>query len=182
MTKADEASCGPRILTGEFELSSGRQSDWYVDVKSWLLNQDSESSLVDMMLMSSNYPAAIRSSGRGGGPLIPTVIAGSGYGGALLVSRLLAHTLAKGLVLRDDGRWIGCPIDDSATVLLVEDVLTTGESLERTQLALVELCPSVLIIGAVAVCARPEYLGEVPHIYSATRSGCKRVWWPTSVL
>jgi orotate phosphoribosyltransferase len=106
------------IKSGKFKLSSGIESNYYVDIKLALLTNETS-------LFISNHICNMIAR--------DSIIAGYGLGGSLLVACVISRSNLSGLVIRDKKREHGTerfvegPLCNKKIVLL-EDVITTGKS------------------------------------------------------
>lgn len=114
---------------GKFRLASGRESDFYVDVKQTVFTAGG-SELIGRALFERLGPAAI------------TLVGGMALGAIPLVSASLSEAARRGYAL--DGFFVRKEVKDHGTsakldgrfdggakIALVEDVVTTGESTLR---------------------------------------------------
>jgi len=132
---------------GTFRLASGRESDFYVDVKQTVFTA-AGSELVGRALCDRLQAAAVTSVGGmavGAIPLVSAALseaARRGYGldGFFVRKEVKDH----GTSAKIDGRF-----DVSATIALVEDVVTTGESTLRAIEAVEAAGGNVSLIVAV---------------------------------
>jgi orotate phosphoribosyltransferase len=120
--------------TGEFELSSGETSSYYVDVK----HACSDPSVLRALAQHAQTYA-----------LGHDAVAGTALGGVPLAVALGTEIGRPILLVRDEAKDYGTgsriegPIDDAEEVLVVEDVTTTGNSLLEAVQAIREAGPEV---------------------------------------
>jgi orotate phosphoribosyltransferase len=114
---------------GTFRLASGRESDFYVDVKQTVFTSTG-SELVGRALCSRLEPAAITSVGGmavGAIPLVSAALSEAARRGYPLEGFFVRKEVKDhGTSAKLDGRF-----DAGARIALVEDVVTTGESTLR---------------------------------------------------
>jgi orotate phosphoribosyltransferase len=111
---------------GTFKLASGKTSDFYVDVKQTVMSSDG-AALVGRLLFEKLQAAGVRCVGGmavGAVPLVAAALVAAANAGCLLDGFFVRkEAKAHGTARRIDGRF-----DPAATIALVEDVVTTGES------------------------------------------------------
>lgn len=136
------------ILKGEFVLSSGEKSDYYIDARISTLSSVSLGYIADIFynqILDCNLNIV-------GGPSIgadPIV-------GAILQKASLDHNSFKGFLVRSSDKEHGTkkriegPDISNQKVVIVEDVVSTGGSILRTVDHLEEInCEVVLILSIV---------------------------------
>jgi orotate phosphoribosyltransferase len=133
------AALQPFVRRGEFTLRSGRKSDLYVDVKSGLLGPHAVhiyDAIQEMILLWCD--GARLDFGK-------LVFVGYGYGGAILAGGLSARFGWDTAVLRSErkehglkGKLIGCQITKDKYPVIIEDVVTTGGSVNEAIELLIE--------------------------------------------
>jgi orotate phosphoribosyltransferase len=134
---------------GRFKLSSGRESDFYLDGKQTSLSWEGALLIAEILLEEAIKSKADSIGGLaiGADPLIGSVLA---------LSALKGHPL-RGFIVRKEGRkdhgsqrLIEGPIRKGDRVIIVEDVITTGGSAYKAVEAVEELeCEVVKIISLV---------------------------------
>jgi len=148
-------------LVGDFTLSSGKKSDWYLDIRRALLVSGSLNDLIGAML------------GRTIAGMLDCpdyrcfqYLGSIGYGGALLGGAVRPHIWLPCLVARTDqkqhglGGLIGGPHPSIATqgvggpILLVDDVLTSGKNLISAKEIFEKA--GYRVVGGLVVCDRQE--------------------------
>lgn len=108
---------------GEYELTSGKESSFYYDIKGLGEHPELQKSF------SCHASKVIEDEG-----LNPDVLAGEGKGGAATVPSLAAHTGNKWALLRDEEKDYGTENEvegaevEGRNVLYVDDVVTSGGS------------------------------------------------------
>ena len=112
------------VIEGPFELTSGSVSDFYLDVKKAFGYPDILNAIADEI--SKRLPSST------------TCIAGSGFGGLMLAPVVASRSGNKLLTVRDDPKkhGTGSLIEghvptERDIVTIVDDVLTTGRSIEK---------------------------------------------------
>jgi orotate phosphoribosyltransferase len=133
---------------GKFRLSSGRESDFYLDAKQTTLRSEG-SLLVAEMLLDEALNADIDAIGGltiGADPII---------GSVLTLSAVKAHAL-RGFIVRKEvkehgtQRLIEGPIKKGDRVIIIEDVVTTGASAYKAVRAVEDVpCEVVKVIPLV---------------------------------
>jgi orotate phosphoribosyltransferase len=123
-----------------FVLASGKLSTLFIDCKRLLLHPDGASvacGCLSQRLAPYSYPEAKEE--------FPLYIGGIGVGGALLVGLLLRQTEIfsfrhwRGFIVRDVakdhglGEQLAGYCDKNGKIILVEDVVTSGGSIDRAQ-------------------------------------------------
>ena len=140
------------LKRGDFTLASGRKSSYYLDIKNVTLRSTGLETVIrsivdhlssEKLLSSINAVAGLTV---GADPLVcgllrtHTAIA-AGWRGGLIRKETKAHGTAK---------YIEGPITPGDSVLIVEDVVTTGESAMQAVRRVVEFgCRVVKVIGVV---------------------------------
>ena len=133
---------------GKFKLSSGRESDFYLDAKQTTLIGKG-SLLVAEMLLDEVISADVDAIGG------PTIGADPMIGSVLTLSAIKAHPL-RGFIVRKEVKEHGTqkriegPIKKGDRVIIVEDVITTGASAYKAVKAVEDLqCEVAKVIPLV---------------------------------
>jgi len=140
---------------GTFKLASGKASDFYVDVKQTVMTSDG-AALVGQLLFERLRAAGVRSVGGMAVGAVPLVT-------AALVAAASARYPLEGFFVRKEPKDHGTAqridgrFDAGATIALVEDVVTTGESTLHA-IDAVEACGGRVAL-VVAVVDREEDAG-----------------------
>ncbi len=155
------------IQHGDFTLASGQKSNLYVDMRRLLCTPDGRFIGEAMAEMIWN---ALPDGDRKG-----YTIAGVADAGIALMQAVLSTKTAEycdwtgGWVRKEPkgygmaGIWAGSPL--RAKIILVEDVITTGESVAKTIVKLHELIPnSVCLVAAILNRANNDNFGAIAGI------------------
>ncbi len=141
------------LKLGEFTLVSGRKSNYYLDGKQITLDPAGARLVAEGMLdliVAGPMPAAVGGMSIGADPITAAVVTMSAVRGTPLRG-FLVRKEAKGHGTR---RFIEGPVEPGETVVIVEDVVTTGGS----SLAAIERCKDfgLEVLGILAVVDRME--------------------------
>lgn len=141
------------LKLGEFTLVSGRKSSYYLDGKQITLDPAGARLVAEGMLdliVAGPMPAAVGGMSIGADPITAAVVTMSAVRGTPLRG-FLVRKEAKGHGTR---RFIEGPVEPGETVVIVEDVVTTGGS----SLAAIERCEEfgLKVLGVLAVVDRME--------------------------
>lgn len=115
------------VLHGEFVLSSGQRSSYYLDARLVTLSARG-SRLIGRLFVDEltvDPPDAVGGMSVGADPIVTAVTVTSAYDGSP-IDGLLVRKAAKG---HGAGRRVEGPIRDGMRVVVVEDTVTTGSSL-----------------------------------------------------
>ncbi len=136
------------VIHGDFVLTSGKKSTYYIDGKLLSLMPDGLSNLAKMILelTRNDQVDAVGGLTLGADPIIGAVVALSQENGRPI----------KGLIVRKErsghgrGKRIEGPVDKGMKVVVIEDVVTTGSSSLKAIEALEEAgCEIVKVVAMV---------------------------------
>lgn len=133
------------IKTGNFILTSGQQSDYYVDIKSAVMYPGILHHIIQQIEEIMGYDQFQR-------------VAGVELGGALIASGYSLWTGLPCLTIRHDNTIVG-ELEKGDRVLLIDDVLTTNGSLKRAEDRL--LAAGAGSVESIVVFDRQEALGSI---------------------
>lgn len=111
---------------GTFRLASGKTSDFYVDVKQTVMTAEGTALVGELLYarLAAHGVTCVGGMAVGAVPLVSAALAAASRHGAALDGFFVRKEVkGHGTARRLDGRF-----DPSATIALVEDVVTTGES------------------------------------------------------
>ncbi|HPQ71374.1 MAG TPA: orotate phosphoribosyltransferase [bacterium] len=141
--------------TGEFTLTSGKKSNYYIDVRATSTDPRGAALIGDLLLeriASLGGVDAVAGMVLGAVPVVMGAVARSVDAGAP-VSALLVRKEAKG---HGRGKRLEGTITPGMRVLIVDDVATTAGSTLKTIEAVLDEVPAAKIVGVVAVVDRNE--------------------------
>ena len=142
------------VRTGDFVLSSGAHSSWYIDARLTTMSGAGQLLIGRVALAALDdrgwAPDAVGGLTLGADPVAFAVA----HAAAAAGRRLDAFTVRKEAKAHGAGRRIEGPLGAGATVVIVEDVVTTGGSALRAASAVHEAGGSIL--GVLALVDRQE--------------------------
>lgn len=142
------------VRTGDFTLSSGRRSSYYVDARRTTMSGAGQL-LIGRLGLAALDGAGWRPDGVGGLTLGADPVAYALAHAAAAAGRTLdAFTVRKEAKGHGAGRRVEGPLEPGNSVVVVEDVVTTGGSALRAIEALLEFGATVR--GVLAVVDREE--------------------------
>src|SRR6188768_3378240 len=140
------------LQVGQFKLASGKMSSYYLDCRKVTLDSAGANLIADGMLeyMGANLPDAVGGMAIGADPITAAIITIAGRTGKKL----------KGFIVRKEakqhgtGRDVEGPVKPGESVVIVEDVVTTGGS----SLAAIEKAEAfgLKVLGVLAIIDRLE--------------------------
>lgn len=116
------------LKTGTFTLASGRQSHYYVDGRQVTLSAEGAALIgAGVLEQLSALPEVTAVGGLtlGADPIVGATLAVAGAGGVVGLRGFLVRKEAKA---HGTGQRVEGPLDPGATVAIVDDVATTGDS------------------------------------------------------
>lgn len=133
---------------GDFVLSSGRESDYYVDGKLVTLNPEGASIVGDVLLETlERYEIDAVGGPEVGAIPVATAVAVRSAGSHRALPAFFVRKKPKQHGLR---KWIEGPVQPGMRVAIVDDVVTTGDSvLEAVEHAQEEGLKVVVVVGLV---------------------------------
>lgn len=154
--------------TGEFTLASGVRSNFYIDARITAMSPDGLA-LIGPLGLSAIHDAGWSPDAVGGLTLGADPIAYAiAYASALAKLPIRAFTVRKDAKAHGTGKLIEGPLRPSDSVVIIEDVITTGGSALRAIQAVCEF--GATILGVLALvdreeggCARLEQEGYSVH-------------------
>ncbi len=146
---------------GTFTLTSGRQSDFFIDCKPTVLSAEGHvlvgRCLLAQALAFEPRPVAVAGVVLGGCPLASAVAYASHLAGGSALDALLVRKESKGHGSKN--RVEGAAhLSEGAPIVVVEDTVTTGGSTVRAAAALREM--GLTIAGVLAIVDRCEGAAE----------------------
>lgn len=142
------------VKTGNFTLSSGKQSSVYVDARLTTMSPDGLNLIgrlgIDTIAQSGWEADAIGGLTLGADPIAYAI----SYASANLEKSLRAFTVRKQAKVHGTGNLIEGPFQSGDRVVIVEDVITTGSS-ALTAIDAVEAAGGV-VVGLLALVDREE--------------------------
>ena len=132
---------------GDFTLSSGKKSDYYVDARLTTLDPQGGSAIAKLFLIEAKALAATAVGGLtlGADPIIGAMV-GLGVDEGYPIKGFIVRKEAKG---HGTGKLIEGNLDKSDKVIIVEDVVTTGGSALKAINAVKEFGAKVVAVLAV---------------------------------
>jgi orotate phosphoribosyltransferase len=139
---------------GDFTLSSGRKSNLYVDARLTTMSPDGLALIgplaLEAMAASGWHPDSVGGLTLGADPISYAIA----YASVQQARRVRAFTVRKEAKKHGTGRQIEGPFEPSDTVVVVEDVITTGGSALRAVEAV--RGAGATILGVLALVDREE--------------------------
>jgi orotate phosphoribosyltransferase len=155
---------------GEFKLSSGGTSDYYIDCRTTTLHAEGGRltglALLDLMHQHKLHPQAVGGLTMGADPVVSSVAAASAWRAHQDHNTSLIHgfLVRKTEKVHGTGRRIEGFLEKGAAVVIVDDVCTTGAStIDAIQAA---DASGMRVIGALCLVERTEAKGR-PAVESA---------------
>jgi orotate phosphoribosyltransferase len=146
------------LRTGTFTLASGRTSHYYVDGRKVTLSAEG-AALVGAGVLAAldEWPGVVAVGGltMGADPIVGATLAVAGLHGRSDLRGFLVRKEAKG---HGTGQLVEGPLEPGATVVIVEDVTTTGASALRAAIAVEAM--GCTVAGVVAMLDRLEGAAE----------------------
>lgn len=138
---------------GQFTLASGKKATYYLDGKQVTLDSTGARLVAEGildLLAAGSMPAAVGGMSIGADPITAAVITMSGVRGVPLTG-FMVRKESKG---HGTNKYIEGPVKPGDTVVIVEDVVTTGGS----SLLAIERCEAfgLKVVGVVAIIDRME--------------------------
>jgi orotate phosphoribosyltransferase len=149
---------------GNFTLSSGAKSDYYIDCRTTTLHAEGARltgrAILDLLREHNLHPAAVGGLTMGADPVVSAVSIASAWRAQQDVSAPLIHgfLVRKAEKTHGTGRRIEGFLDKDAPVLIVDDVCTTGASTITAIEAAREA--GMKVIAAVCLVEREEAQGR----------------------
>jgi orotate phosphoribosyltransferase len=142
------------LRTGEFILSSGARSSYYIDARLTTMSGAGQMLIgrvgIELLDQSGWHPQAVGGLTLGADPVAYAIA----HAATLSGRTLDAFTVRKEAKDHGAGRTIEGPLEDGADVVIVEDVVTTGESALRAHRAL--SASGAHVLGVLALVDREE--------------------------
>ena len=133
---------------GSFRLASGKQSDFYVDVKQTVMRADGAALLGELLMghVAAHGISAVGGMAVGAVPLVTAALCAASRRGYPLEGFFVRkEAKAHGTERRIDGRF-----DPAVRIALIEDVVTTGDSTLQA-IEAVEACGGKVALVVVVV-------------------------------
>lgn len=114
------------LITGEFTLSSGKTSHYYLDLRKITLSTTYSPLIAFLFLRNLNPDVeAVGGPTLGADPIIGAIVAMCG----LFEKEMDGFLVRKHAKEHGRKKWLEGPLENSRNVALIEDVVTTGKSL-----------------------------------------------------
>lgn len=136
------------LQIGQFKLASGKMSSYYLDCRKVTLDSAGANLIADGMLelLGSDLPDAVGGMAIGADPITAAIITVAGRSG----NKLKGFIVRKEAKQHGTGRDVEGPVNAGDSVVIVEDVVTTGGSslaaIEKAEAHGLKVCGVLAII------------------------------------